>query len=247
MTEDRDEQGYRRRHNQWMVFWTAIGAVATIGSAVVAVYLSTAAGDHDRGADAAVTPIGTATSPPPKSPEPPPSESRSPSNSPPSSPSPPSPSASDVPLAVSETRLAGRLKESGFECRTISDRAGRARKALASLVCTDGRADPGDNVDALSFGSLADLKEFMDLERQRARDSAGTPGSYLDSYTWQTGNRVGEEVYFYGNVGQDSWEHIVVAAYEEDEFVARYGQYFAILADDPDKGRLRSWWSGKPI
>lgn len=241
MTEDRDEQGYRRRHNQWMVFWTAIGAVATIGSTVVAVYLSTAAGDHERGVDAAGTPVGTATSPLPKSPEPAPSESSSLSDSP------PSPSASDVPRAVSETRLAGRLKESGFECRTTSNRAGRARKALAALVCTDGRADPGDNVDALSFGSLADLKEFMDLERQRARDSAGAPGSYLDSYTWQMGDRIGEEVYFYGNVGQDSWEHIVVAAYEEDEFVARYGQYFAILADDPDKGRLRSWWSGKPI
>jgi hypothetical protein len=65
MTGERDEGRYRRRHSQLMVFWTALGALAAVGSAVTALHLGLFGG-HGRSStpDAIRTPRSSAPSSP---------------------------------------------------------------------------------------------------------------------------------------------------------------------------------------
>lgn len=89
---------------------------------------------------------------------------------------------------------------------------GRRNPGRRRILATSPGNTLEDNINALGFGPLTDLTEFMDLENQRGKGSSAVPASYFDTDTWQVGDRSGTEICFHGNVGQHSWEHIAIAA-----------------------------------
>jgi hypothetical protein len=221
----------RRRHNRWMVFWTAIGSIAAVGGAVAGLAIKS----HDGGGSTPLVVIPTVTAGPDRSDSPTASASAS------ATPSGPE-------LTEAQRMLFNRVKDHTDGCDGVED-GSEIQYADAVLTCDVQDERPDSPIIVASFTAVDGFDAFMSGQEDEEQIAEDDEDPFAEQKDWfvrdSDGNdtRIGEYISYHDADGK-AW---IIWSFENDAFKSTYDKNFVVLASGSDENALGEWWNSLPI
>jgi hypothetical protein len=217
MAEDVSSDSYQQSHSKWMVFWTAIGALAAAGGVVAAVYF----GAHNGGnSSIPLSPTDTQNSQPldPQK----------------------SPNGSE--FTHEEEILFERVKTHVSACDAVPSNQ-RVPYADAELSCTVSDKRPDSPIHVASFATTAGLNGFMSSENAEEEAAKNGGDNFATSHQWSfKGATIGDVIRY----NKDGRAHLSWS-FTNDAFHDTYAKSFVVMAEGDDPDSLWGWWNTLPI